>query len=275
MSIEHLCRSRSKMIHRCYRISAVYTRLTTVSDNVTLHYALRTSTPIDQFTRLFSSARGNSACGASVAHEPSSLHARSCRSAHTLQKLTRKSVGEGPGKRHFSKQPYNMVADRIDGTAIAKNIREKINADIKKIQETNPRYKPSLTIIQVGDRSDSSTYVKMKLKAAEEANIICDLVNYPEDISEAELLQNIYKFNNDFSTHGILVQLPVPKHLSEHHNYICCGRGEGRRWLRSEQHWRTFQTRRPPTFHAMHTKRSNGAAGREWRRAQRQKTLSY
>ena len=109
-----------------------------------------------------------------------------------------------------------MAAEKIDGTAIAKTIREKINADIKKTQEINPRFKPSLTIIQVGDRSDSSTYVRMKLKAAEEANIICNLVHYPESITEAELLQNIIHFNNDSSIHGILVQLPVPKHISEH-----------------------------------------------------------
>ncbi|MCJ1308649.1 tetrahydrofolate synthase [Agyrium rufum] len=109
-----------------------------------------------------------------------------------------------------------MAATKIDGTGIAKTIREKINAEIKKTQESNPRYKPSLTIIQVGDRSDSSTYVRMKLKAAEEANIICDLVKYPETITEAELLQQITRFNNDPSVHGILVQLPVPKHISEH-----------------------------------------------------------
>ena len=109
-----------------------------------------------------------------------------------------------------------MAAARIDGTAIAKDIRGKISAEIKKIQASNPRYKPSLTIVQVGDRSDSSTYVRMKLKAAEEANIICDLVHYPESITEAELLQQITKFNNDPSIHGILVQLPVPKHISEH-----------------------------------------------------------
>ena len=119
-------------------------------------------------------------------------------------------------KRQFSKKHYNMAAERIDGTAIAQKIREKINENIKKTQEQNPRYKPSLSIIQVGDRSDSSTYVKMKLKAAQEANIICDLIQYPEDISEAELLQNIYKLNNDSSVHGILVQLPIPKHMSEH-----------------------------------------------------------
>ncbi|MCJ1459209.1 tetrahydrofolate synthase [Mycoblastus sanguinarius] len=109
-----------------------------------------------------------------------------------------------------------MAAEKIDGTAIAKNIREKINAEIKKTQQSNPRYKPSLTIVQVGDRSDSSTYVRMKLKAAEEANIICDLVRYPESITEPELLQHITRFNNDPSIHGILVQLPVPKHISEH-----------------------------------------------------------
>ena len=109
-----------------------------------------------------------------------------------------------------------MVATKIDGTAIAKSIRERINGEIKKTQATNPRYKPSLTIVQVGDRSDSSTYVRMKLKAAEEADIICNLVHYEESISEAELLQNITRFNNDPSIHGILVQLPVPKHISEH-----------------------------------------------------------
>lgn len=109
-----------------------------------------------------------------------------------------------------------MAAEKIDGKAIANKIQARINAEIKQIQETNPRYKPSLTIVQVGDRSDSSTYVRMKLKAAEEANIICSLVNYPESITEAELLQHITQFNNDTSVHGILVQLPVPKHISEH-----------------------------------------------------------
>lgn len=109
-----------------------------------------------------------------------------------------------------------MAATKIDGTAIAKSIREKIQADIAKAQEINPRYRPSLTIIQVGDRSDSSTYVRMKLKAAEEAQITCNLVHYPESITEPELLQNITRFNNDPTVHGILVQLPVPKHISEH-----------------------------------------------------------
>lgn len=121
-----------------------------------------------------------------------------------------------PFVRLLSCSPVTMTASKIDGNAIARDIRDKIKANIKKTQETNPRYKPSLTIVQVGARPDSSTYVRMKLKASEEADIICNVVNYPESITEPELLQNITKFNNDPTIHGILVQLPVPKHISEH-----------------------------------------------------------
>ena len=121
-----------------------------------------------------------------------------------------------PFARLLSCSSVAMAAPKIDGTAIARDIRETIKTNIKKTQEINPRYKPSLIIVQVGDRSDSSTYVRMKLKAAEEADIICNIVNFPESITEPELLQNITKFNNDPTIHGILVQLPVPRHISEH-----------------------------------------------------------
>ncbi|KPI44442.1 C-1-tetrahydrofolate synthase, mitochondrial [Cyphellophora attinorum] len=109
-----------------------------------------------------------------------------------------------------------MTATKIDGTAIAKSIRERLQQEIKDKQKVSPRYKPCLKIIQVGDRPDSSTYVRMKLKAAEEANIDCELVHLPTTISEPELVQQINDFNNDPAVHGILVQLPLPKHLSEH-----------------------------------------------------------
>jgi len=109
-----------------------------------------------------------------------------------------------------------MTGTKIDGTAIAKEIRERISKDIAEKQAGNSRYKPSLVIIQVGERSDSSTYVRMKLKAAEEANILCRLEKYDENISEFELLEKIEAFNNDGDVHGILVQLPMPKHISEY-----------------------------------------------------------
>lgn len=182
------------------------------STHVTLRLTSRTPTPI----RLYS-LRLSSGISAPFTVQPfgllPALQPRLCQRTQRPQSHCKGVVG---AVGHHSTKSYSMAAERIDGTAIARKTRERINADIKKTQETNPRYKPSLTIVQVGNRSDSSTYVKMKLKAAEEANIVCDLVHYPEDISEAELLQNIYKFNNDSSIHGILVQLPIPEHMSEH-----------------------------------------------------------
>lgn len=109
-----------------------------------------------------------------------------------------------------------MGALKIDGKVIAQKIRERLAAEIAQKQKANPRYRPCLKIIQVGDRPDSTTYVRMKLKAAQEAGIDCALIHLPSSISEPELLQQITEFNNDPSVHGILIQLPIPKHLSEH-----------------------------------------------------------
>ncbi|KAI1105336.1 formate-tetrahydrofolate ligase [Jackrogersella minutella] len=109
-----------------------------------------------------------------------------------------------------------MTATRLDGTAIAKKIRERLAAEIVEKQRSNPKYKPCLKIIQVGDRSDSSTYVRMKLKAATEANINCELLHFPEDITESTLLAQLQILNNDASVHGVLVQLPLPKQIDEY-----------------------------------------------------------
>ncbi|KAF4595339.1 C-1-tetrahydrofolate synthase [Ophiocordyceps camponoti-floridani] len=108
-----------------------------------------------------------------------------------------------------------MVAKRLDGTGLARRIREDIKAEIVQKQQMNPRYKPFFTIIQVGGRSDSSTYVRMKLKAAQEAGIGCELLALDESITEFELLHHIRRLNQDSAINGILVQLPLPGHLSE------------------------------------------------------------
>jgi len=115
-----------------------------------------------------------------------------------------------------STQFPTMTATKLDGTAISKAIRERLAKDIIAKQQSNPRFKPSLKIIQVGDRPDSSTYVRMKLKAAQEANIHCELLHYPESIPEAELLAHLHVLNNDASVFGILVQLPLPAHINEY-----------------------------------------------------------
>lgn len=110
-----------------------------------------------------------------------------------------------------------MAGQKIDGIAIARSIRERLHAQIQETQKSNPRYKPSLKIVQVGDRADSSTYVRMKLKAAEEAGIMCELMHFPSSVTEPELLQHIQGLNNDHSVHGILLQLPLPDHIQEHY----------------------------------------------------------
>ncbi|RDA95787.1 hypothetical protein CP533_5178 [Ophiocordyceps camponoti-saundersi (nom. inval.)] len=101
-----------------------------------------------------------------------------------------------------------MVATRLDGTAIARRIRENIAAEIVQRQQKNPRYRPFLKIIQ-------ATYVRMKLKAAQEAGVGCELLPFPESITELELLHQIRRLNRDPAVNGILVQLPLPSHLSE------------------------------------------------------------
>lgn len=108
-----------------------------------------------------------------------------------------------------------MSAQLIDGKALALKLREKIHAEIAEIQSKHKDFKPNLTIIQVGERPDSTTYVKMKLKAAEEADIDCHLIKLPETVTEFELLSEISKLNEDINVDGILVQLPIPAHLDE------------------------------------------------------------
>lgn len=107
------------------------------------------------------------------------------------------------------------MATLIDGKQIAALLRARIHEEINAAQAKHPDFKPSLTIVQVGDRPDSSTYVKMKLKAAEEAAIDCHVLLLPELVTEFELLSTIERLNANVSVDGILVQLPLPAHLDE------------------------------------------------------------
>lgn len=102
----------------------------------------------------------------------------------------------------------------IDGRKIAKIIRNEVKADVEKIIE---KYKttPKLTVILIGNRADSATYVRMKEKAAKEVNIEATDIKLDENVSEESVLNVIHKLNKDKSVHAILVQLPLPKHINE------------------------------------------------------------
>ncbi|CAL9728087.1 C-1-tetrahydrofolate synthase, cytoplasmic [Monosporozyma unispora] len=103
----------------------------------------------------------------------------------------------------------------IDGKAVALTIRKEIATEIDQLKKTTPGFEPSLAIIQVGQRPDSSTYVRMKRKAAQEAQIKVDFIHLDGNVTETEILTNLNKLNEDETVHGIIVQLPLPSHINE------------------------------------------------------------
>ncbi|XDT41840.1 Formate--tetrahydrofolate ligase [Nakaseomyces glabratus] len=107
------------------------------------------------------------------------------------------------------------MAELIDGKACAQGIRASIKEEIEAIKQQNPSFVPTLTIVQVGDRPDSATYVRMKRKAAEEAGIRADFLHLAEDVSENELYEEVTKLNENPDIHGVIVQLPLPAHINE------------------------------------------------------------
>ncbi|HSW87469.1 MAG TPA: bifunctional methylenetetrahydrofolate dehydrogenase/methenyltetrahydrofolate cyclohydrolase FolD [Rhabdochlamydiaceae bacterium] len=98
----------------------------------------------------------------------------------------------------------------IDGTAIAKVIQDRVAEAIRHITSRAP----GLAFILVGDNPASSTYINMKKKKCKEVGILSVDMELPETISESQLLEEIVKLNQDPSIDGILVQLPLPKHIS-------------------------------------------------------------
>ena len=98
----------------------------------------------------------------------------------------------------------------IDGKAIAATIREEIKSEVSTMKT-----KPGLAVVIVGERKDSQTYVRMKRKACEEVGIESFHAEIPGTATEKEVLDVVKKFNADARVHGILVQLPLPKHMDE------------------------------------------------------------
>ena len=106
-----------------------------------------------------------------------------------------------------------MSAQIIDGKAIAQSVREDV---AKKVSELKSKgINPCLAVILVGENPASVSYVTGKQKALQEAGMVDRSVHLPESTSEEELLKLIEELNNDSSVNGILVQLPLPKHINE------------------------------------------------------------
>ena len=102
----------------------------------------------------------------------------------------------------------------IDGKEISKKLREDLNKEIKDLKKKYNAV-PGLAVVQVGNVAASSVYVKAKTKSAKEVGIEVIDHHLEESISEEELLSLIEKLNTQKNVNGILVQLPLPKHMNE------------------------------------------------------------
>ena len=106
-----------------------------------------------------------------------------------------------------------MVAKILEGREIAKTYRAGLKAEVEKLKEHN--IIPKLTVILVGNDGASQSYVNSKKKAAEKIGMISEIVHMDESSTEEEVLSELDRLNNDDSVSGILVQVPLPKQVSE------------------------------------------------------------
>lgn len=102
----------------------------------------------------------------------------------------------------------------IDGKKIALDIRDELKKEIEKLKLAGKSV-PGLAAILVGENPASESYVKSKSKACDEVGMLSKIEKLSSDISENALLEIIQKYNDDFVFNGILVQLPLPKHINE------------------------------------------------------------
>ncbi|MBO7724590.1 MAG: bifunctional methylenetetrahydrofolate dehydrogenase/methenyltetrahydrofolate cyclohydrolase FolD [Paludibacteraceae bacterium] len=102
----------------------------------------------------------------------------------------------------------------IDGKAISEAIKKEISEEVQKRVQEGKKI-PHLAAILVGHDGGSETYVAHKVKSCEQVGFKSTLIRFEDNVSEEELLQTVEKLNNDDEIDGFIVQLPLPKHISE------------------------------------------------------------
>jgi methylenetetrahydrofolate dehydrogenase (NADP+)/methenyltetrahydrofolate cyclohydrolase len=107
-----------------------------------------------------------------------------------------------------------MTVKVIDGRKIARNLRSDISDEVEELVS---KYKivPNIVTIIIGDDPSSKLYLRLRDKACEEVGIKSSHVKFSADVSEEEVLQTINNLNDDNSVNGILIQFPIPKHISQ------------------------------------------------------------
>ena len=107
-----------------------------------------------------------------------------------------------------------MTAQLIDGNALSRQLRAEVATRTSTLKSRG--ITPGLAVILVGDNPASQVYVRNKVKACEDVGFHSVLEKYEATLTEDELLARVEALNNDPSIHGILVQLPLPKHIDDH-----------------------------------------------------------
>jgi methylenetetrahydrofolate dehydrogenase (NADP+)/methenyltetrahydrofolate cyclohydrolase/formyltetrahydrofolate synthetase len=96
-----------------------------------------------------------------------------------------------------------------------RSIRDDVAQKIKAFKAQYPRFQPQLVVVQAGERQDSTTYIRMKAKAAEEVGIKFNHVKIPEAATAEQIIEVVKKLSDDETVSGVLVQLPLGPHVDD------------------------------------------------------------
>ena len=102
----------------------------------------------------------------------------------------------------------------IDGRKIAAEFRQELKKEVSDLKAEFNKV-PGLTVILIGDLTPSQIYVRNKEKSAKEVGLKSDVIKYPDNVEEKVILDKIQELNLDKTVSGILVQLPLPKHIDK------------------------------------------------------------
>ena len=102
----------------------------------------------------------------------------------------------------------------IDGKKAAAELREELKKEVSDLKSKTNKV-PGLTVVLIGDMAPSQIYVRMKEKAANEVGLKSEVIRYPEAVEEKTVLDKIDELNKNKNVSGILVQLPLPKHIDK------------------------------------------------------------
>ena len=124
---------------------------------------------------------------------------------------TQMNSGQGDGAVTAARESAHG-ATLIDGTAIGRLVREDVAKEVARLKSLGVT--PGLSVVLVGEDPASAVYVRSKGKACEEAGMRGETIRLPAETTEAELLEHVDRLNADPNVHGILVQMPLPRHMS-------------------------------------------------------------